>query len=145
MYSASELKPQALAEIEINSSYVFFLKCVLLNFAEPVIPTINASDKKIRRYELTSVVAGIGSSIETIVENNITLLCPAKGFPEPSFTWKSKSSIGPLVSGGRIVIEGKTLTIVKAQERDSGKYQCTATNVEGSESVVSEIRVIGKE
>ena len=42
------------------------------------------------------------------------------------------------------MIEDQTLTILKGQERDSGEYLCTATNLQGSATVYSKVSVIGE-
>lgn len=108
-------------------------------------PVIAVSHNNITRYELTPVETDIGSSVKTIVENNITISCRAEGFPSPSITWNHNGATTPLVSGERWKIKGQSLTIVKAQEGDSGVYQCNATNIEGSTSHSSKIDVIGED
>ena len=107
-------------------------------------PEIVVSGKDTNRYELTPLEASIGAAIETIVENNITITCPATGLPRPSLTWRRSGDLQPLVSGGRLMIKDQTLTILKGQERDSGEYLCTATNLQGSATVYSKVSVIGE-
>ena len=67
------------------------------------------------------------------VNSSVELLCPAVGNPEPMRVWTRKGEI--LEDGGRISIidRGARLIIAQLQEEDNGLYNCTASNMVGSD------------
>lgn len=61
---------------------------------------------------------------------NITVECMAKGYPKPQIEWFHNGK--KLFSNSRIHIKGGLLSIKKSLAKDSGIYQCFATNDLGS-------------
>lgn len=72
----------------------------------------------------------------------MTLVCPATGFPKPTITWHKRGI--PLKNGGRIKIDGKTLTIENLQVTDTAKYRCQARNSAGRARAITVLKVFGK-
>lgn len=52
--------------------------------------------------------------------------CNASGDPKPIVTWFKYGM--QLSSGGRFVIDGNSLTIIRAVASDSGAYSCNVSN-----------------
>ncbi|XP_077463990.1 hemicentin-1 [Stigmatopora argus] len=81
-------------------------------------------------------IRGIHSDLpdEVIVlANKTTLLeCHVDGNPTPKITWfKDSEQVNP-DDGHRILANGRTLQVLKAQVADTGRYVCVADNVAGS-------------
>ena len=55
--------------------------------------------------------------------------CQVIGYPPPVISWTKLFGQLPV---GRATVEGQTLTIAKADKKDSGTYICTATNAMGT-------------
>ncbi|ODM97862.1 Peroxidasin [Orchesella cincta] len=72
--------------------------------------------------------------------SNLTVNCEASGFPQPKITWYLDSSPLP-VSPRHRVSERGSLTILNVSKDDGGVYRCTASNLLGNLSAVSEVRV----
>jgi hypothetical protein len=75
-----------------------------------------------------------------------TLLCPAKGIPDPEIVWlKNGQAIDfSLASGLRQQNGGKELHIHNAIVDYGGMYTCVATNSAGDDRVDIELEVWGK-
>ncbi|XP_026295717.1 Down syndrome cell adhesion molecule isoform X37 [Apis mellifera] len=74
-----------------------------------------------------------------------TLLCPAQGFPVPSFRWykfiEGSSRRQPVQLNERVRQVSGTLIIREARVEDSGKYLCIVNNSVGGESVETVLTV----
>ncbi|XP_076544959.1 Down syndrome cell adhesion molecule 1 isoform X30 [Osmia lignaria lignaria] len=74
-----------------------------------------------------------------------TLLCPAQGFPVPSFRWykfiEGSSRRQPVQLNDRVRQVSGTLIIREARVEDSGKYLCIVNNSVGGESVETVLTV----
>ena len=55
--------------------------------------------------------------------------CQVIGYPPPVISW---TKLFDQIPTERAVVEGQTLTIVKAKKKDAGTYICSATNVMGT-------------
>ena len=55
--------------------------------------------------------------------------CQVIGYPPPVISW---TKLFDQIPSERAVVEGQTLTIVKAKKKDAGTYICSATNVMGT-------------
>lgn len=62
-------------------------------------------------------------------------MCEASGLPIPDITW-TKNDVTIKANGTRLVIND-------TKESDSGVYECTATNLAGSKSERSVIKIEG--
>ena len=72
-----------------------------------------------------------------VINDQLTLNCPAEGIPPPKITWKRQGKIIQQYSNPsiRILDNGKKLFIASAQLLDLGDYQCLVENVAGNSSV----------
>ena len=70
--------------------------------------------------EPKSIEAVVGSTILTISNNNVSLVCRVKGFPPPSVQWTK--------DGVPLKAEGSTLQFSIVDVNDTGVYTCTATS-----------------
>ncbi|EDO32298.1 predicted protein, partial [Nematostella vectensis] len=66
----------------------------------------------------------------------LVLQCPSTGVPLPSTSWSLNGE--PLEKGGRADLRGTELVIPAVAGVDSGKYQCTASNVIALDSRASD-------
>ena len=55
--------------------------------------------------------------------------CQIIGYPPPVISW---TKLFDQIPTERAVVEGQTLTIVKAKKNDAGTYICSATNIMGT-------------
>lgn len=75
----------------------------------------------------------------TVVEGNVLyLVCEAKGYPNPSVTWKKN---------GKVLQTNVTRTdfiIDDTSGKDAGKYECEASNTVGTVSYTVEVTIKGE-
>ncbi|XP_076672544.1 Down syndrome cell adhesion molecule 1 isoform X47 [Andrena cerasifolii] len=75
----------------------------------------------------------------------MTLMCPAQGFPVPSYRWykfiEGSSRRQPVQLNERVRQVSGTLIIREARVEDSGKYLCIVNNSVGGESVETVLTV----
>ncbi|XP_025152760.1 Down syndrome cell adhesion molecule-like protein Dscam2 isoform X11 [Harpegnathos saltator] len=75
----------------------------------------------------------------------MTLLCPAQGFPVPSYRWykyiEGTTRRQPIQLDDRVRQVSGTLIIREARVEDSGKYLCIVNNSVGGESVETVLTV----
>ncbi|XP_067215062.1 cell adhesion molecule Dscam1 isoform X12 [Linepithema humile] len=78
-------------------------------------------------------------------QRNVTLLCPAQGFPVPFYRWykfiEGTSRRQPVQLNERVRQVSGTLIIREARVEDSGKYLCIVNNSVGGESVETVLTV----
>ncbi|EDO32299.1 predicted protein, partial [Nematostella vectensis] len=89
-----------------------------------------------------TVTATIGTTITLLAGAKLVLQCPSTGVPLPSTSWSLNGE--PLEKGGRADLRGTELVIPAVAGVDSGKYQCTASNVIALDSRASDVTVRGK-
>ncbi|XP_014598809.1 PREDICTED: Down syndrome cell adhesion molecule-like protein Dscam2 isoform X24 [Polistes canadensis] len=77
--------------------------------------------------------------------SSIVLMCPAQGYPVPSFRWykfiEGSSRRQPVQLNDRVRQVSGTLIIREARVEDSGKYLCIVNNSVGGESVETVLTV----
>lgn len=75
----------------------------------------------------------------------ITLNCPVQGIPFPNITWFKGRD--PVEENGRIrlLLTGRQLEISVAEETDSAKYSCVATNIAGKAEKEFDLSVLGEQ
>lgn len=66
----------------------------------------------------------------------ITILCDVSGLPDPELVW-TKDGVVIESKGSRLIING-------TKKADSGVYECTATNLAGSRSERSSVKIEGE-
>ncbi|XP_047359212.1 Down syndrome cell adhesion molecule-like protein Dscam2 isoform X25 [Vespa velutina] len=85
------------------------------------------------------------NGLSTSSSDNIPLLCPAQGFPVPSYRWykfiEGSSRRQPVQLNDRVRQVSGTLIIREARVEDSGKYLCIVNNSVGGESVETVLTV----
>ena len=81
-----------------------------------------------------------------VINQPLTLECPATGVPPPVITWKRQEQfIQQYGSPGlRLLDNGRKLYIVSAQLTDLGDYSCYVENVAGNSSLDYFVNVYGK-
>ncbi|XP_072488821.1 hemicentin-2 isoform X7 [Notamacropus eugenii] len=78
---------------------------------------------------------GAETLMERVVGENASLPCPVTGTPKPRVIWRKSSSPELLSSGpGLSLLNESSLFIASVSSRDSGDYECQATNEVGSAS-----------
>ncbi|XP_039283560.1 Down syndrome cell adhesion molecule-like protein Dscam2 isoform X27 [Nilaparvata lugens] len=86
-----------------------------------------------------------GIKMEMRQKSQITLLCPAQGFPVPMYRWykflDGSSRKQAVVMDDRVKQVSGTLIIREAKVEDSGKYLCVVNNSVGGESVETVLTV----
>ncbi|KAG8436526.1 hypothetical protein GDO86_007581 [Hymenochirus boettgeri] len=99
----------------------------------------NAAGEEMRHFDVNVLVPPriVGSSLEGIKvkeRENVTLSCEATGIPVPQITWLKDGL--PILEYTNHHVDYKTqsLLIVNAMLRDSGRYQCIASNSAGHRS-----------
>ncbi|XP_050478320.1 cell adhesion molecule Dscam2 isoform X5 [Bombus huntii] len=82
---------------------------------------------------------------DRVVGQDLTLFCPAQGFPVPSYRWykfiEGSSRRQPVQLNERVRQVSGTLIIREARVEDSGKYLCIVNNSVGGESVETVLTV----
>ncbi|XP_022815089.1 Down syndrome cell adhesion molecule-like protein Dscam2 isoform X8 [Spodoptera litura] len=89
-----------------------------------------------------------GDISRTFIANmgdGVPLLCPAQGFPAPTFRWykfvEGTARKQPVTLDDRVKQVSGTLIIKEAKVEDSGKYLCVVNNSVGGESVETVLTV----
>lgn len=72
--------------------------------------------------------------------DDVRFYCFAKGKQQPRISW-SRENGKTLPS--RAVVSGKILSISRIRKEDEGEYACTARNIYGSETGITQLRVQG--
>ncbi|XP_048260966.1 Down syndrome cell adhesion molecule-like protein Dscam2 isoform X32 [Bombus terrestris] len=84
-------------------------------------------------------------AFKMVLGGAMTLLCPAQGFPVPSYRWykfiEGSSRRQPVQLNERVRQVSGTLIIREARVEDSGKYLCIVNNSVGGESVETVLTV----
>lgn len=116
---------------------------IVLYFTDPEKPVIIPKSGVIsslqdpKPQELT-----IGMTLETLDKTKVTLKCPATGLPKPAIVWKKDDRL--IEVNTRIMIDNEgSLVIASSKTSDSGRYQCLALNLGGSDFERSTISVLG--
>ncbi|XP_047359416.1 Down syndrome cell adhesion molecule-like protein Dscam2 isoform X47 [Vespa velutina] len=82
---------------------------------------------------------------DRVVDQDLTLFCPAQGFPVPTYRWykfiEGSSRRQPVQLNDRVRQVSGTLIIREARVEDSGKYLCIVNNSVGGESVETVLTV----
>jgi len=76
-------------------------------------------------------------------EYNTTITCEALGYPPPTIIWSKNDgalsdrvsvsdSVSVLTGNGNVTSVSVTLTLINANREDTGVYQCTASNIVGT-------------
>ncbi|KAM8933893.1 hemicentin-2 [Pelodytes ibericus] len=111
---------------------------------------INPIAERSRHFILTVLVSptisgtldeGPLEDVIVLVNNPLSLICEALGFPVPTVTWLKNGKPFQDSSNLRILPGGHGLQILNAQEEDSGQYTCVVTNEVGEAIRNYEVKV----
>ncbi|XP_067662288.1 hemicentin-1-like isoform X1 [Haliotis asinina] len=93
-------------------------------------PTINGSE--------------VTQNVPVILDQSVTLECPADGIPPPEIRWFRSGELIPQygIPNIRILDNGRKLYIISAQLLDFGAYSCQAINTAGEASLRFEVSVM---
>ncbi|XP_055010314.1 ADAMTS-like protein 3 [Boleophthalmus pectinirostris] len=75
----------------------------------------------------------------TNTTRSVTLLCPAQGVPKPKIVWSKDGNL--LQRNSRVWWDSDGLHIVQLRTSDQGQYKCICSNIHGSDSETSTLRV----
>ena len=86
------------------------------------------------------------SKPEVIVNQTITLFCPAAGVPAPEVTWfRDRQALDNQTDDGIVVLDdGWRLHIPSAGVSHASRYSCRAENVAGISEKHFDLNVLGK-
>ena len=89
---------------------------------------------------------GGDNSVWVLLNEPLTLECPAEGVPPPKITWFRQ---GQLIQrygspGLRLLENGHKLLVVSAQLPDKGEYECKVENTAGNASLQYTVNVYGR-
>ncbi|XP_047443825.1 hemicentin-1 isoform X2 [Mugil cephalus] len=109
----------------------------------------NVEGKAQKTYQLTIQVPPSISGSEmpgemgVLLNESIQLVCRAQGTPAPTIQWlKDGEAINSTRNKGiRISPDGSRLTVIRADNTDSGKYTCVAANAAGEEDRIFNLNV----
>ncbi|KAF9809315.1 hypothetical protein SFRURICE_015589, partial [Spodoptera frugiperda] len=101
-------------------------------------PPVNSTTKFAVEYEPENIT--VTPEVVQVTENEIPakVVCAARGFPMPSYTWRreqpSKVSAKENTNNSLILSSSNTLLLGPVQRKDGGNYTCEAYNRHGSVS-----------
>jgi len=78
-----------------------------------------------------------------MITGSVTFTCTATGIPLPTITWMDENDNSVLVGSDMIIDDItilSTLTLSSLQNDDFDNYTCTATNMFGSDNVITLLR-----
>lgn len=105
-------------------------------FLETSSPIISTADQSLQILQSGSFTVDVGSSVTTVARNALSIRCNATGVPTPQIYWSKD---------GRSLDTRGTLHIISSLVlSDSGRYQCTASNIDGADNQDIRINVLGK-
>ncbi|XP_063835254.1 uncharacterized protein LOC135084408 isoform X2 [Ostrinia nubilalis] len=99
-------------------------------------PPVNSTTKFAVEYEPENIT--VSPKVVSVIENEIPakVVCSARGFPMPSFSWRrehsSKSAARDHTNNSLILSSSNTLLLGPVQRKDGGHYVCEAYNRHGS-------------
>ena len=106
-----------------------FINLVLFVFVSIAAPIISTSLEKMLEYPRTQAAI---------------LHCDAEGDPEPTFDW-TKNGVR-MGSTERLIFKSgnRFLVIHPLEQTDTGRYECTATNIVANATTSTNLKVFGK-
>uniref|UniRef100_A0A8C5QBV6 Hemicentin 2 n=1 Tax=Leptobrachium leishanense TaxID=445787 RepID=A0A8C5QBV6_9ANUR len=131
------------SELQIDSANVF-------TSGHYTCMATNAIAEKSKHYVLTVLVSptisgtpdeGALEDVIVIVNNPLSLICEALGFPIPTVTWLKNGEPFQESSNLRVLPGGHGVQILNAQEEDAGQYSCVVTNEVGEAVKNYEVKV----
>lgn len=110
--------------------------CILEIVSETSSPVISTADQSLQILQSGSFIVDVGSSVTIVARNALSIRCNASGVPTPQISWSK--------DGRSLDTRGSLYTISSLALSDSGRYQCTASNIDGADNQDIRINVLGK-
>jgi len=123
--------------------YTFSRLCILFTAHEKPVVKIAEPPKTIEAQDRSPFTLTIGNNLTALTNTSITIQCPTSGVPTPTVTWTKDNQEIPN-DGSYAVQDDGSLLISEADEQDSARYTCTASNVAGKGSASSTVTIVGK-
>jgi len=80
-----------------------------------------------------------------VIQNRTVLLeCPVSGIPPPEVTWLRNGDALSLEAHMRLLSDGRQLEIRRAQEMDTARYTCIASNEAGQLEQNFHLQILGE-
>ncbi|XP_068741513.1 hemicentin-1-like isoform X2 [Montipora capricornis] len=89
-------------------------------------PKISAVFSSLKLFEGGSFKVNVGSNVTTVTRNSLSIRCNTTGVPPPEVTWSK--------DGALLETKGPVFVLSSLSTTDSGRYRCTASNVDGSDA-----------
>ncbi|CAB4011013.1 Glyco X precursor, partial [Paramuricea clavata] len=83
----------------------------------------------------------VGSSISSPASIAITIVCQANGVPSPTIKWSRNGVVLERSTKTVKILKGGRLRIKSLSVNEIGRYECTASNILGSDSAISRINI----
>eukprot|EP00079_Xenopus_tropicalis_P024320 XP_012816895.1 PREDICTED: hemicentin-1 [Xenopus tropicalis] len=80
---------------------------------------------------IKGAINGSPEDVKVVLLSSISLECEVHSHPPATITWHKDGRLFKFKDNVRILPGGRTLQILKAQEKDAGRYSCIATNEAG--------------
>ena len=122
----------------------------LVSYADLSAPVILSGDDDLSSFDEKPMRIPIGTTLTAIETTEVTIICQARGFPEPTLVWrqdgveidKSFEERGVFVEalqggGSSLVIRGKP------EDFDSAVFGCSARNAAGNVAKFSVVKFLG--
>ncbi|XP_022255646.1 fasciclin-2-like [Limulus polyphemus] len=91
------------------------------------------------------MIRDLPDTTEAVEGESVILHCSADGYPSPEYSWLNKEYKNMSKEQGYDVDKDKgTLTILKVEKEDKGKYTCVAKNPAGENRKTTTLMVISK-
>lgn len=94
-------------------------------------------------FEVPPVIMAHPTNYIVALDKPVTMVCEAKGHPNPEVTWNKDGHV-VLESIRQRILSTGALQIAFAQSQDTGRYTCTASNPAGSSNSVMVLTVHSK-
>lgn len=105
-------------------------------FSETSSPVISTADQPLQIFQSGSFTVDVGSSVTTVTGNALSIRCNATGVPTPQIAWSK--------DGSSLDAKRPLYILRSLASSDSGRYQCTASNIDGADKQDVQINVLGK-
>ncbi len=118
---------------------------IVLNFFSepPVIIRNNKTSEVVYIRHKKRYSTLVGSSISSPASIALTIICAAKGKPEPTIEWTRNGKTVIRSKNVKILTRGR-LRIKSLSSKEIGRYECTASNDFGVDKAVSSINIKSK-
>ena len=89
--------------------------------------------------------ANVVDKPKVVVNRTVLLECPVSGVPPPKVTWLRNGENLVLNDHMTLLSDGRNLEIKRAQETDTARYTCIASNEAGELQQNFDLQILGKD